>query len=486
MAKPTAIMWFRNDLRLFDNPAVTAACDGYNLLPVYVHSPKEEGAWNSGAASNWWLHHSLESLAESLKRFNVQLILRQGAAAQSILELVAEMSASLVVFNKRYEPWAIMQQEKVTQKVSRTGVEVQSFDGNLLLPPEGVLTKEGKPFKVFTPFWRAALEIVGDAPLLEVPVLEPTEDRTTSEPLENLQLLPKKDWADGIRAAWQPGEAGAQKQMKIFLSNGLAHYRIGRDTPGVSQVSRLSPHLHFGEISPNTIWHAIKLHSHANTKTSPDCETYLRELIWREFANHLLYHFPKTTDKPLREEFDQFPWSPNSKYFKAWRTGKTGYPIVDAGMRELWHTGWMHNRVRMVVASFLVKDLLIAWQNGARWFWDTLVDADLANNTLGWQWSAGCGADAAPYFRVFNPILQGEKFDPEGAYVRKWIPELNGLSNKWIHRPWCAPPLELAAAGVSLGVDYPNPIVEHAVARRRALEAFEKIKKRSMPSGKIL
>jgi deoxyribodipyrimidine photo-lyase len=261
-----------------------------------------------------------------------------------------------------------------------------------------------------------------------------------------------------------------------FLNEGLSNYSQGRDRPALSDVSRLSPYLHFGEISPRTVWHAVRERCLLDKKTSTEAACYLRELGWREFANYLLYYFPETTDKPLREEFNKFPWSKNQTYLKAWQRGKTGYPIVDAGMRELWHTGWMHNRVRMIVASFLVKDLLIPWQEGAKWFWDTLVDADLANNTLGWQWSAGCGADAAPYFRIFNPVLQGEKFDPGGTYVRLWVPELKKLPTKWIHQPWLAPQEDLATAAVKLDYNYPRPIVDHKIARQRALSAFSSIK----------
>jgi deoxyribodipyrimidine photo-lyase len=290
-----------------------------------------------------------------------------------------------------------------------------------------------------------------------------------------LDLEPKIDWATGIRATWTPGEAGAQRELRRFLRDDFERYASERNLPGKTGTSRLSPHLHFGEISPREVWHVLLAHRNAANAISVDA--YLRELGWREFAYHLLFHFPFTTNEPLRREFMRFPWRTDRKLLKAWQDGRTGYPLVDAGMRELWATGWMHNRVRLVVASFLTKHLRIRWEEGAYWFWDTLVDADLANNTLGWQWTSGCGADAAPYFRIFNPLLQSEKFDPDGDYIRHWLPELTYIPTPWIHKPWLAPERILSDAGIQLGSTYPLPIVVHEEARREALAAFENIRR---------
>jgi deoxyribodipyrimidine photo-lyase len=292
--------------------------------------------------------------------------------------------------------------------------------------------------------------------------------------LEDLELEPKIDWAAGMRAAWRPGEEGAQQELKRFLA-GVEGYASDRNYPSKPGTSRLSPHLHFGEISPREIWHSVL--ARRNRENAAAVDAYLREVGWREFAYHLLFHFPFTADECLRREFDRFPWSNNRDLLRRWQRGETGYPLVDAGMRELWATGWMHNRVRLVAASFLTKHLRMRWQEGAYWFWDTLVDADLANNALGWQWTAGCGADAAPYFRIFNPVLQSEKFDPEGDYIRCWAPELRGLPVPWIHKPWTAPELVLAEAGVQFGVNYPFPLVEHEQARCEALQAYERLRK---------
>jgi deoxyribodipyrimidine photo-lyase len=336
-----------------------------------------------------------------------------------------------------------------------------------------VENKSGKPFQVFTPFWKNCLAKPDPAEPLPAPARIPAPDKwPDSLPLAALELEPRIDWAAGMRAAWTPGEAGAQDRLAHFFSGAAERYGAARDIPGIEGTSRLSPHLHFGEISPRQVWHAARLSGIAGWRES----RYLAEVGWREFAHHLLYHFPRTPVEPLRPEFARFPWRENDEALKAWQRGLTGYPVVDAGMRELWATGWMHNRVRMIVASFLVKDLLISWTEGAWWFWDTLVDADLAQNTLGWQWTAGCGADAAPYFRVFNPSGQGEKFDADGSYVRRWCPELARVPQEWLHRPWEAPAAVLAAAGVVLGRNYPKPIVDHAAARDFALKAFASLK----------
>ncbi len=420
MKHDVSIVWFRLDLRLTDNPALTAAVNRGAVVPVFIGAPEEERNWPPGAASRWWLHHSLKSLACDLGG----LILRRGPSLEALRLLVKETGATAVFWNRRYEPALMARDTKVKQALLAAGQHVESFNSALLFEPW-----ELKPYKVFTPFWRALTA-------KPIPPVGPVRRaiRVVSAPslkLDALGLLPEFDWAAGVREVWQPGEVGAHRQLRRLKP---ADYRHNRDFPASTGTSRLSPHLHFGEISPRQVWHAV-----AN-------EDYRRQLIWREFAHHLLYHFPHTAEKPLRSQFEKFPWRKDAKALKAWQHGRTGYPLVDAGMRELWATGWMHNRVRMVVASFLVKDLLLPWQAGAKWFWDTLVDADLANNTLGWQWVAGCGADAAPFFRIFNPATQAEKFDPQSAYIRRWVKE----------------PVP--------------PILDHAAARARALEALKRIK----------
>ncbi len=474
MGNKSAIVWFRNDLRLTDNPALRAAVADHQVLPVFIFDMEAEGDWPLGGASRVWLHHSLSSLEESLEALGSTLVIRQGSTIETLQKLISETSADAVFFNRRYEPASRAIEENLIAALEKLEVKCHAFDSSLLFPPSTILTKEGNPYKVFTPFWRAFREP-------EKPVRKPSEINTiskvpASKSVASLKLLPTINWSEGIDAAWEPGEPGAQKRLRAFLKEGLSEYKTGRDRPDKSLVSRMSPYLHFGEIGPRNLWHAVRHKMDEDPKAQSSGEGFLRELAWREFAYNLLYSFPDTQDQPLRPEFKAFPWEDNHKYLKAWQTGNTGYPLVDAGMRELWTTGWMHNRVRMVVASFLVKHLLISWQEGAAWFWDTLVDADLANNTLGWQWTAGCGADAAPYYRIFNPMTQAERFDPDGQYIRKWVPEIAKLKTKWISKPWMAPEEELTAAGVKLGKDYPMPIVDHSPARQRALEAFATIK----------
>lgn len=463
--KTPIIVWFRRDLRLADNPALGAAlASGRSVIPLYISAPNEEGAWSPGSASRWWLHHSLLSLDLSLKKLGSRLIIRHGSSSLAVLQSVMrETGATEVYWNRLYEPEVIAR-----DKTIKAALSAQSFNANLLHEPWTIKTQTGKPYQVFTPFWRAC-QLVGE-PERPVPAPSklPTIGKLPSDDLQRLELLPKLDWANGFSEHWTPGESGA---LKLLTKFEVENYSTDRDFPDRDGTSRLSPHLHFGEISPRQIWRVIR-----DTKRSNPAP-YLRQLIWREFAYHLLFHFPRTPIEPLRGEFAAFPWSRNPERLKLWQKGQTGFPIVDAGMRELWATGWMHNRVRMIVASFLVKDFTLSWQEGAAWFWDTLVDADLANNTLGWQWSAGCGADAAPYFRVFNPMLQGAKFDPEGLYVKRWIPELAALDTKWIHSPFMAPADALRTAGVTLGKNYPHPVVDHARAREDALLAYAHIKR---------
>jgi deoxyribodipyrimidine photo-lyase len=478
-ASPT-LVWFRLDLRLADNPALTAAVRrGGPVIPVFIWAPHEEGDWPPGAASRWWLHKSLCALATELERRGARLVLRQGASLDTLRALVRETGAGAVYWNRRYEPALIARDKQVKEALRADGIAAESFNSALLFEPWTVANRAGRPFQVFTPFWRHCL----DQP--DPPVPDPAPENLPaparwpgSEPLAALALEPRPDWAGGLRAAWQPGEAGAAANLQGFLERAFAEYATLRDRPDRPGTSRLSPHLHFGEIGPRQVWHAVKALA-AQRGLPPSAwrgGRFLAELGWREFAHHLLFHFPHTPAAPLREEFARLVWRRNPAGLKAWQRGRTGYPIVDAGMRELWHTGWLHNRVRMIAASFLVKDLLVDWREGARWFWDTLVDADLAANTLGWQWTAGCGADAAPFFRIFNPVTQGRKFDPQGDYVRHWVPELARLPTEWIHQPWAAPPEVLTRAGVALGTHYPEPVVSHAIAREVALEAFAKIR----------
>lgn len=482
MGVSPTILWFRLDLRLADHPALQGALRrGGPILPVFVWAPEEEGGWAPGAASRWWLHQSLRALSEALEKKGAPLVIQRGPAARALADLARVSGAGAVFWNRRYEPDIVRRDAALQESLRAQGLEAESFNAALLFEPWELKTRSGDPYKVFTPFWKSCLQRHEPAaPAPEPNRIEGCSGKIASLKLEELALEPKPDWAAGMRAVWSPGEAGARQELRRFLVEAVPGYLDDRDKPARAATSRLSPYLHFGEIGPRQIWHAVRAAAAHDRRAGAQrgSEGYLRELGWREFAHHLLYHFPHTAERPLRPEFEKFPWRRDAVALRAWRKGKTGYPLVDAGMRELWTTGWMHNRVRMIVASFLVKDLLIPWQEGARWFWDTLVDADLANNTLGWQWTAGCGADAAPYFRIFNPCTQGEKFDPNADYVRRWVPELARLPDAWIHRPWEAPPEILAKAGVVLGKGYPHPIVDHAAARDLALRALETIKKR--------
>lgn len=482
MSRAAALVWFRRDLRLADNAALTAAIhSGASIVPVFIWAPEEDAAWAPGAASRWWLHQSLLALEAALARRGARLIVRRGPTADALLSLAAEAGARSVFCNRCYEPAAIARDRKLEGVLSGREIALKSFAGDLLFEPGSILNASGRPFRIFTAFWKACLA----APPPASPAPAPRKiAAATSQPgtlaVGDLGLTPKVDWTRGIRETWRPGEAGGAKQWKRFLDRALAGYPAGRNRPDWEGTSRLSPHLHFGEISVRRVWHAARLRG-ARIPAGEDGaadQVFLREIAWREFARHLLFDFPSMAREPLRAEFRNFPWSrgrQQPKVWGRWTRGETGYPLVDAGMRQLWHTGWMHNRVRMVAASFLVKHLLIDWRDGAAWFWDTLVDADLANNSMGWQWSAGCGVDAAPYFRIFNPVIQGERFDPDGSYIRQWAPELAALPNAWIHKPWKAPGWVLEKAGVQIGKTYPTPVVVHEVARERALAAFASI-----------
>jgi deoxyribodipyrimidine photo-lyase len=475
----TTLVWFRQDLRVADNPALDAACAaGRPVIPVYVFAPHEEGAWAPGGASRWWLHHSLARLGQELADRGSRLILRSGDSLAVLTELASECGATNVVWNRRYEPAIVERDRGIKTALRAAGLTTGSFNGALLHEPWEAKTQSGAPFQVFTPFWRHCLQRPEPpAPTAAPQRLVAPRQWPRSMPLAELALLPRVAWDTGLQESWTPGSEAAHRHLERFLADSYDGYTERRDQPGVTGTSRMSPHLHFGEISPREIWHATRRYVLGRTPGAAWRESkFLAELGWREFAHHLLYHFPHTPQRPLRPAYARMPWRRDPDGTAAWRRGRTGYPIVDAGLRELWRTGWMHNRVRMITGSFLVKDLLVDWTEGASWFWDTLVDADLASNTLGWQWVAGCGADASPFFRIFNPTTQGEKFDPDGAYVRRWVPELARLPDEHLHRPWAAPCELLREVGIVLGRDYPRPILDHDAARRAALAALASIK----------
>jgi len=476
-----SLVWFRLDLRLADNPALDAAVKHKGpVVPVFVWAPDEEAPWEPGGASCWWMHQSLLALQSKLESVGSRLIIRRGETLAALRQVARETGANAIFWNRRYEPAVMARDQIIKQSLRDDGFKVESFNGALLHEPWTIENQSGKPFQVFTPFWKKCLSLPDPTESIRAPKKLPTPAKwPKSLALDELGLEPKINWAKGFSEVWQPGEDGARANLDRFLASAFTQYTVQRNHPGVAGTSRLSPHLHFGEITPRQIWNGVKKIASKNGMTTASWREaqFLTEIGWREFAHHLLFHFPKTPTEPLRSSFANFPWREDAKMLTAWQRGQTGYPIVDAGMRELWTTGWMHNRVRMIVASFLVKDLLTSWTEGARWFWDTLVDADLAQNTLGWQWTAGCGADAAPYFRVFNPVSQGKKFDPKGDYVRRWCPELAKLPDEWIHQPWLAPHDVLVRAGLELDRNYPRPIIAHNIAREVALEAFAKTKR---------
>ncbi|MDO6565869.1 deoxyribodipyrimidine photo-lyase [Alteromonas sp. 1_MG-2023] len=490
MTVPVSIMWFRQDLRVKDNPALNAACDKGKIIPVYIldeagNAKSEDSTEASevrelGEASQWWLHHSLTSLN---KRLNDHLLVFSGDPKQILAELVEKSGATAVYWNRCYEPSVIDRDKEIKKTFIDDGIEAHSSNGSLLWEPMAVKKKDGTPYRVFTPYYRKGCLNVTPPRYPQAPPARITYadelDAVVSgiaqhKTIEELNLLPALDWADGFSEHWTPGEEGAADKLQDFIEHSARKYKDARDIPSMNATSHLSPHLHLGEVSPNQVWYAIKNKFESSEDKSID--TYLSELGWREFSYYLLFHFPTIPKKNFNDKFDKFNWRTDAKALKAWQTGQTGIPIVDAGMRELWQTGYMHNRVRMIVGSFLVKNLLISWQEGERWFWDCLVDADLASNTASWQWVAGTGADAAPYFRIFNPLLQGEKFDKQGKYVRKYCPELADLPDKYIHKPWDAPSVIAKDSGVELGKTYPKPIVDLKASRQRALDAFQALK----------
>jgi deoxyribodipyrimidine photo-lyase len=482
-SSPPCIVWFRGDLRLSDHPALDAAArTGAPVVCLYVFdevSPalRPPNARPLGGAARWWLAQSLRALQASLAAIGAPLVLRRGPAASIIAELVRQTGAATVFWNDIAQAPHRAVADQVATSLQEIGVASQSFAGDLLAAPAGIRNKEGRGLRVFTPFWRR-VQALGDPPKpVPAPKTLGSVPDMASDVLAQWRLEPTRpDWAGGIRSRWTPGELPAQARLHQFLKNGVAGYAADRDRPDRNGTSGLSPHLCFGEISPRQAWHAARFAAAERPALSGDIDKFLSEVGWREFCRHLLFDVPDLAMRNLQPSFDAFPWRHDEQALAAWQRGQTGYPIVDAGMRELWHTGVMHNRVRMVVASFLVKHLLINWRCGEEWFWDTLVDADPGSNPANWQWVAGSGADAAPYFRVFNPILQGEKFDPDGAYVRRWVPELASLPAGIIHQPWRAAPLELAGAGVTLGKTYPEPIVDHKRGRERALAAYARVR----------
>jgi deoxyribodipyrimidine photo-lyase len=473
-----AIVWLRQDLRLSDNPALRAAADSRRpLILLYVLDDDTPGRWKLGGASRWWLHRSLETLGKEIAKRGGVLTLRRGNAETVLPNLARETGATAVYWNRCYEPYAIARDKVLKEKLTGTGVSVTSCNGALLYEPWSVKTKTAEPFKVYTPFWRACLQIESRSPVMAVKKLNGVAGDIASDALASWELMPSKpNWAWSFEPEWTPGEAGAQKALDLFIGERLADYPKGRDRLGDTGTSRLSPHLHFGEITPVQVRAAIDAAVAHHPELERGAEKYLSEIGWREFSANLLFHWPLLPEANWKDRFDRFEWRDDEEGYCAWTRGETGYPAVDAAMRELWATGYMHNRARMIAASFLIKHLLIDWRRGEDWFWDTLVDADLANNAASWQWVAGSGADASPYFRIFNPVTQGERYDNDGAYVRRWVPELAQLPDAVLHRPWEADTSVLKRAGVALGKNYPKPIVDHGLARQRALTAFAALK----------
>lgn len=473
MSKGIAIHWFRQDLRITDNPSLETAAEFDAVLPIYILDDENSQEFKMGSASRWWLHNSLQSLNESL---DGKLSIYSQNPEIVIQELLKKYEVKAVFWNRCYEPWRIDRDIDIKAYLDDKNIENKSFNSHLLWEPWEISKDDGTPYRVFTPYYKKGCLNAEEPRLpsknLKIDTIFYDQD---CEQIGTLDLLPRINWYSQIQEAWKPGEEGAQKRLDQFLEEGLLDYKEGRNFPFKENVSRLSPHLHFGEISPNEVWYQAKT-KESVSGIQKSLEHFLSELGWREFSYYLLYHFPSLPKQNFQAKFNKFPWIKNESFLESWQKGETGYPIVDAGMRELWQTGYMHNRLRMVVGSFLVKNLLIDWREGEDWFWDCLVDADLASNSAGWQWVAGSGADAAPYFRIFNPVTQGLKFDPEGEYTKKYVPELKLLPNKFLFSPWEAPKEILEKAGIELGKDYPEPIVDLKYSRELALEAFGKTK----------
>ena len=481
MAKPLIIVWFRNDLRITDNPALSAAASKGYIIPIYIFDDSNTDLLKLGEASRWWLHNSLLKLNKQLKQ---RLICQRGPALEILQNLIDETGTTQVFWNRCYEAQQISRDTEIKKCLTEKGIIAHSFNASLLWEPWEILKKDKTPYKVFTAFYQNGC-LKSSPPRMPIPSPHRLLIKDLSLPdstPNSLKLLPTKPWYNKLNAHWEVGEKEAFKKIKAFTANNIKGYKIQRDYPHKNGTSLLSPHLHFGEISPYQIWAEIELfksESHKKTDTDTkveDSEHFQRELIWREFSYYLLYHFPQLTQNNLQSKFDDFEWKSPQHYLSLWQKGLTGFPIIDAGMRELWQTGYMHNRVRMLVGSFLVKNLRIHWHHGQEWFWDCLVDADLANNSCSWQWVAGSGVDAAPYFRIFNPVTQSKKFDPDGLYIKKYVPELSQLTKRYLHEPWLAPDIELKRAKITLGKTYPKPIIDLQDTRKEALTAFQALK----------
>ena len=476
MKQNVSIYWIRQDLRLSDNPALTASVKNGSIIPIYILDDKNPKEHKIGSSSKIWLHYSLQKLQ---KQFDNKLIFSKGNPEVILTELCQSESISNIFWNRVYEPWSISRDKKIKENMKKEGVEINTFNGSLLWEPWQVLKNDGTPYRVFTPYYRRGCLNANEPrrPLEKPRKIDYFEVKNFKcLTIDQLNLLPKHAWKEKIIETWNIGEKAANKRLDEFVESELNDYKEGRNFPSKKNVSRLSPHLHWGEISPNTVWFKVWDLNQLGIKHQQDTDTFLSEMGWREFSNYLLYYFPELPRKNLQKKFDNFSWDNNPLFLKAWQKGQTGYPIIDAGMRELWSTGYMHNRLRMIVGSFLVKNLLLHWHEGEKWFWDCLVDANLASNSSGWQWIAGCGADAAPYFRIFNPITQGLKFDADGDYVRKFVPEISLLPNKFLFNPWEAPDEILEKANVKLGESYPKPIVDIKASRQKALSAFAELK----------
>jgi deoxyribodipyrimidine photo-lyase len=472
--KPTLI-WLRRDLRLRDHLPLTKAVEkGNPVMPVYIHDRTSPEIEKPGAASLWWLHHSLSALQKAYQDKGIKLILRRGPAVEVLGELCKATAAGALYFHRSILPGEEALEQNIAEYCKSHDIDCRRFRGETLFEPGEIRTGSDTAYKVFTPFWKACLEEPEPGEPLPIPHTIPSPEKyPESDALAEWDLMPTSpNWAKGFHDHWQPGEEGARQSLTRFLKSHVSDYKKMRDYPAEDGTSRLSPHLHYGEISIRDCWHQTK----AAHKVDKGAEAYLRELGWREFCYHLLHHWPEMEEEPFRPEFAAYPWKNNADQLKAWQKGETGYPIIDAAMRQLWQTGWMHNRLRMLVGSFLVKNLMIHWHEGRDWFWDTLVDADIANNSAGWQWIAGSGADAAPYFRIFNPVTQSEKFDKEGEFIRSYVPELQDLPTQHIHAPYDAPEEVLEKAGIKLGKTYPNPIADLKSTRQAALKVYEQVK----------
>lgn len=472
------IVWFREDLRLSDNPALhKAVTSGRPVILLYIREDTQTGLRPYGGASNWWLDKSLRALSRDISKLGGSLTLRTGSTAQTVQDVIENTGATTIYWNRRYDEAGRNIDAALKSNLKEQGVEVETFNGRLLTEPWDIKTKTGGYYKVFTPYWRA-MQAAYSAPKSLARPKTLQGPNVQSENLDDWELHPSRpDWSTGFSDKWTPGEAGAKARLKLFLAESVDGYPDDRNRPDLDATSGLSPHLRFGEIGPAQIWRATMDGINAGRLNTEPAMKFLSEVVWREFSYVLLFHNPDLATANYKKSFDNMPWLSDKDALERWQTGQTGYPIVDAGMRELWATGWMHNRVRMIVASFLTKHLLLPWQLGEDWFWDTLVDADPGANAASWQWTAGSGADAAPYFRIFNPITQGEKFDKTRAYVKRWVPEVKDLPDKYLYAPWDAPQGVLQMAGIELGTHYPQPIVNHPEARRRALGAYDILKR---------